>query len=136
LNYLKTAAVGLSLLLAGCGPQTFGTFQAVKEIATATVPPEVVMPAANTFDILKGAAVNYGRYCIKEKMAPAMCNVASRRAVIKAVRVGTGARDRMVANYENDTPVASSVYNLVVGAISDLKNSPAAASQFTGVPLQ
>lgn len=132
MNYLKIAAAGaLSLLLVGCG-----TLGVVQQVATATVPPEVVIPAANTFNILKGGATNYGRYCIQEKMAPAICSAANRRAVIKAVRVGTGARDRMMVNYENNTPVASSVYNLVVGAIGDLKNSPAAASQFTGVPLQ
>lgn len=132
MNYLRKALVGLALLAVG-GCSTLAT---VQQVATATVPPEVVMPAANTFNILKGGATNYGRYCIQEKMAPAICNAGSRRAVIKAVRVGTGARDRMMANYESDTPVASSVYNLVVGAIGDLKNSPAAASQFTGVPLQ
>jgi len=132
LTYLRKALAGLVLLaLGGCS-----TLATVQQVATATAPPEAVIPAANTFDILKGAAVNYGRYCIQQKMAPAVCEAGIRRNVIKAVRVGAGARDRMVASYESGSPVAASVYNLVVGAIGDLKNSPAASTQFTGIPLQ
>jgi hypothetical protein len=119
------------LALGGCG--TLGTFQ---KVATATVPASVVIPASNGFTILKNAAVNYGTYCIQQKMAPAICEAGTRRIVIKAVRVGTGAQDRMIATIENGTPAAASVFNLMVGAIEDLKNSPAASSQFTWIPLQ
>lgn len=132
MNYLQKALAGLALLaLGGCS-----TLATVQQVATATVPPEVVIPAANTFNILKGAATNYGRYCIQQAMQPAICSAATRRIVVKAVRVGTGARDQMTANLENGTPAASSVFNLMVRAIDDLKNSPAASSQFTGIPVQ
>lgn len=132
MNYLQKVLAGLALLAVG-GCSTLAT---VQQVATATVPAEVVIPAANTFNILKGAATNYGRYCISVKMSAAICSAASRRVIIKAVRVGTSARDQMAANLENGTPAASSVFNLMVNAIDDLKNSPAAASQFTGIPVQ
>lgn len=131
MNYLKTAVVALTLFVGGCS-----TLATVQKVATATVPAEVVIPAANTFTILKNAAANYGEYCISKQMAPAICSAGTRRIVVKAVRVGTNAREQMTANLENGTPAASSVFNLMVGAIEDLKNSPAAASQFTGIPVQ
>lgn len=132
MNYLKTAIAGLALLaLGGCS-----TINAVQQVATATVPEHLVTPALNTFNILKGAATNYGRYCIQQAMKPAICEAGTRRIVIKAVRVGTGARDRLVVSLESGQPAASSVFNLMVGAIDDLKNSPAASSQFTGIPVQ
>jgi len=124
----------LSLSLGGCA--TLDTIQKVQEVANATVPASVVIPAANTFNIVKAAATRYGQYCIQQQMAPAICSAPNRRAVVKAVRAGTNARDRMTGSIVNGTPASASIYNLMVGAISDLKNSPAAASQFTGVPLQ
>lgn len=130
MRYFQAAVTGLALLaLGGCS-----TLATVQQVATAEVPASVVIPAANTFNILKGGAISYGRYCIQEKMVPAICEAGIRRNVIKAVRVGTGARDRMVASVESGQPAASSVYNLMVGAIDDLKASPAASAKFTGVP--
>lgn len=126
--------LALSLSLGGCA--TFQTFQKVQEVANATVPASIVIPAANTFNIVKAGATRYGQYCIQEKMTPAICSKATRRIVIKAVRAGTSARDQMADSLANGTPASASIYNLMVGAISNLQNSPAAASQFTGVPLQ
>lgn len=131
MSHLKRAfaIVAMAATLGACA--SIGT---VQKVATATVPAEVVIPAANTFNILKGAATNYGRYCIQQQMAPAICSAPTRRAVIKAVRVGTGARDRMVSSLESGTPAAASVFNLMVGAIDDLKNSPVNTATFTGAP--
>ena len=125
------ALMAVAMALASCA-----SIQTFQKVATATVPAEVVIPAANGFNILKGAAVNYGRYCIQQKMAPVICEAGTRRAVIKAVRVGTGARDRMVDSIVSGTPALSSVFNLMVGAIDDLKNSPVASPEFTGIPRQ
>jgi hypothetical protein len=127
-------ALTLSLSLGACA--TLETIQKVQEVASATVPASVVIPAANTFNIVKAGATRYGQYCIQQQMAPAICSKETRRIVIKAVTAGTNARNRMTDSLVNGTPASASVYNLMVGAITDLKNSPAAASQFTGVPLQ
>lgn len=112
-----------ALALAGC---------ALQKVATATVPAAVVVPAANTFDILKAGATNYGQYCINKKMVPAICSADTRRIVIKAVRAGTGARKQMEDSLTTGQPALASVYNVLVGAIDSLQTSPAASAQFTG----
>lgn len=124
------AAAIVAFSLAGCA--TFDTIQKVQEIANATVPASVVIPAANTFNIVKAGATRFAEYCVREKMAPAICEVGTRRAVVKAVRIGTGARNSMRDTLVNGTPASASIYNLMVGAIQDLKNSPANSVQFVG----
>ncbi|HEY6022166.1 MAG TPA: hypothetical protein VIY48_20560, partial [Candidatus Paceibacterota bacterium] len=90
----------------------------------------VVVPTANAFNILKAGATNYARYCIQQKMVPTICSASNRRAVIKAVRAGTGARNQMEASLVAGQPALSSVYNVLVAAVNGLKNSPAAITQF------
>lgn len=123
-------AAALAFSLAGCA--TFDTIQKVQEVANATVPASVVVPAANAFNIVKAGATRYGQYCIQQRMAPVICEAGTRRAVVKAVRVGTNARNKMTDSLVNNTPASASVYNLLVGAVQDLKNSPANSPQFTG----
>jgi len=133
LSHLKRAVVlvAAALTLASCaGLNAVGTLQ---EVATATVPANVVIPASNAFSILKNAATNYGRYCIQQQMQPVICSPEVRRTDVRAVRVGTGAQDRLIDTVENGTPAAASVYNLMVGAIKDLKGSPVNSPRFTGV---
>lgn len=125
-----TAAL-VAFSLSGCS--TLDAIQKVQEVANATVPASVVIPAANGFNILKGAATRYGQYCIQQRMAPVICSADTRRVVIKSVRAGTKARDRMTASIVDGTPAAASVYNLLVGAIDDLKNSPVHSAQFGGI---
>jgi uncharacterized lipoprotein YajG len=129
------AAIGLCFVLAGCaGLQNridvaTGIYTAATE---TTVPASVVIPAANAFNILKAGATNYARYCIQQKMAPSICSAGTRRVVVKAVRAGTRARNQMEASVEQNQPALSSVYNLLVAAVNDLKASPAADPIFTG----
>lgn len=115
----------LTLSLAGCA-----TLGVVQQVATATVPATVVIPAANAFDVLKGTATNYGRYCIQQKMVPAVCSADARRAVIKFVRSGTAARKQLEGSLDRGEPAAASVYNLLVVAVQGLQGTPAAT--FTG----
>jgi hypothetical protein len=122
-------ALTLSLSLAGCAgwQAVTGVFNTV---TTITVPAAVVIPAANAFDILKGGAVNYGQYCINNQMVPAICSKTTRRVVIKAVRSGIGARNRLEDSVTNGTPAASSIYNVLVSAVTSLQQTPAANAQF------
>ena len=128
------ALIAATFVLAGCGPDfqrkadtATGVYRTVTE---STVPPETVIPAANAFDILKAGAVNYGRYCIKMKMQPAICDASIRRVVIKSVRAGTNARNQLEASVEQKQPALSSIYNVLVAAVSNLQNSPAAGAEF------
>lgn len=123
-------ALGLSVLLAGCAAD-IAKLRAVYTVATtATVPADVVRPAANTFDILKGTAVNFAIYCVNAKFAPAACDVDTRRKVSKFVKQGTKARIQLRASIENGQPALSTIYNLLVDAVTGLQGTPAAT--FTG----
>lgn len=133
----RLAAIALAAaFLAGCGPEfkqrldlATGAYQLATE---TTVPAEAVIPVANTFNILKAAATNYGRYCIQKSMQPAICSADIRRNVIRAVRAGTGARNQLEASVRNGTPALSSIYNVLVSAVTSLQTSPAASTQFSG----
>lgn len=118
-------AVTLALSLAGCS-----TLATIQQVATSTVPATVVIPTANAFDVLKGTATNYGKYCIQQKMTPAICSADARRAVIKFVRSGTAARNQLEGSLDRGEPAAASVYNLLVAAVQGLQGTPAAT--FTG----
>jgi len=128
-NIVRAVVLCAGLALAGCA-----NLQAVtgiyKTVSETTVPADVVIPAANAFDILKIGAANYGQYCINNQMAPLICSATTRRVVIKSVRTGTGARNQLKASVRDGTPAASSIYNLLVGAVSNLQSSPAANAQF------
>ena len=119
------AGLIIILGLGGCAKD-----MALLQVATATVPATVVVPAANSFDILKGTATNYARYCIANKMPAPVCSVSNRRAVVRFVRSGTAARNRLEESVVNGTPAAASVYNVLVAAVQGLQGTPAAAPQF------
>lgn len=122
-------AVTLALSLGGCAnlQAVTGAFQTVTE---TTVPAAAVIPAANAFDILKAGATNYGRYCIQQNMGPSICSAMTRRVVIKAIRSGTAARNQLEASVINGQPALSSIYNVLVAAVTNLQKTPAANTQF------
>lgn len=103
-----------------------------RKVTETTVPASVVIPTANAFDILKIGAANYGRYCIEKQMQPAICSADTRRIVIRSVRAGTKARNQMEASVEQGVPALSSIYNVLVAAVTDLQITPAASANFTG----
>src|SRR6267142_4223067 len=109
----------LGMALGGCAE--LQRAQQIYEVATtAMVPANVVIPAANAFDILKATATNYGSYCIAQKMAPSICAAATRRIVVKFVRSGTAARVQMESSLATGQPVPSSVYNILIAAVQAL----------------
>lgn len=133
------AAVLIAVTVSGCaGLQKKIDFATgvYETVTTTTVPADVVIPAANTFDILKAGATNYGRYCIAQKDTtgswPGICAAEFRRGVIKAVRAGTAARNQLESSVETGQPAAASIYNVLVSAVTSLKASPAANQQFVG----
>lgn len=138
--YLKPAsrlcfALAFAISLSACaGLQKQIEFAAgVYTTVTETeVPAKFVVPLANSFDILKAAATNYARYCIKQQMAPAICSADIRRQVVRAVRSGTAARNQLEVSLETGQPALGSVYNVLVSAVNGLKSSPATSQQFAG----
>jgi pectin methylesterase-like acyl-CoA thioesterase len=124
-------ALTLSIALAGCANNPFTKLQQIYTVATtATVPAELVRPAANSFDILKGTAANFASFCIKNNFAPAVCDVDTRRKISTFVKQGTTARVALRASLATGQPALSTVYNLLVGAVNGLQGTPAAT--FTG----
>lgn len=121
-------AAALALSLGACS--TLDTINTIQQVATATVPASVVIPAANAFDILKGTAVNYGRYCIANKMPEPICSASNRRIVVKFVRSGTSARNQLEVSLTTGQPATASVYNTLVAAIQGLKGTPVTSQQF------
>ena len=80
-------------------------------------------------------ASGYGRSTFgrgRGSFSPSRLFSSTRRVVVKAVRAGTRARNQMEASVEQNQPALSSVYNLLVAAVNDLKASPAADPIFTG----
>lgn len=127
MHLILRAAAGLSiaLMVGACS-----TLQTVQQVATAEVPASVVIPTANAFDVLKGTAVNYGRYCVANKMPVPICSASNRRAVVRFVRSGTAARDQLEASLISGTPAAASIYNVLAAAVQGLQGTPVATSQF------
>lgn len=127
------AIAAMALALGGCAKELadfkakVSTAVQVFEVATtATVKPEVVIAAAYSFDAVKATATNYGEYCIKEAMAPAICSENIRRTVVRSIRSGTAARNALKASIANGTPALATTYNVMVLALNALKAQPIA----------
>lgn len=126
-NVVRALMVGaLSIYLAACA----GEIAKFQQATTATVPADVVRPTANAFDILKGTAANFAHYCVDNKFTPLGCDVDTRRKIVKFVKEGTNARVQLRASLVNGQPAISTVYNLLVEAVTGLQATPAAT--FTG----
>lgn len=121
---IATALVVLTAIaVAGCAQLT--KLEQVYTLATTTtVPADVVRPAANAFDILKGTAYNFATYCISKNMQATGCDVDTRRKISTFVKQGTNARRAMRAALATNQPVLSTVYNLLIGAVNGLRDTP------------
>lgn len=129
MRFNRIAAVCLmAIALAGCAGTRLG--QIYTAATTATVPADVVRPAANTFDILKGTAANFAAYCVANNFTPTGCDVDTRRRISTFVKQGTKARVQLRASLATGQPAIATIYNLLVGAVTGLQGTPAAT--FTG----
>jgi len=100
--------------------------QTVYSIATeATVSPQTIIVAANSFDALQATATQYLIYC-KTNLATPICVADNRRQVIKYVRVGRAARTQLETYIASGQAGPSALYNTLVAAINQLNQTPAA----------
>lgn len=116
--------LALAIGLGGCSWDLSKLHSIYTYATTETVPADVVRPAANAFDILKGTAVNFARYCISSNMQPDVCNVDNRRKISQFVNKGTKARVQMRSALATGQPILSTVYNILVDSVNGLKASP------------
>lgn len=115
----------LGLWLGGCATiqNLEGAFQTM---TTTTVSPAYVNIAINTYEGLKATATGYATYCIQNKFPQPVCSAANRRAVIRFVKAGDGAVVVLEPSLTAGTPLLSTTYNTLVGAINGLKAAPIA----------
>ena len=115
---LLVAFLGTSL--AGCASlqKTYDT------VTGATVSPEAVLVAGNSFDALEATATSYLTFCKANRALP-ICSsyVAARKVILPAVRSGRVARNNL-ENFLTQNPGQlgpSGLYNSLVAAISTLQ---------------
>lgn len=122
---MKRIVLGIVVAAALGGCAQLGQLSNAYTVATtATVPASQVVIAANAFDALKVTAVNYGNYCITQHFPRPVCSANNRRAVIKAVNAGTAARVQLEASINTGQSALSTVYNVLIGAVTSLQASP------------
>lgn len=80
--------VAIAAALTGC--QTFS------KLTGATVSPQAMLVAANSFDAVESTATNYIGYCTPNPK-PAGCNVNAIKQLIPAIRAGRIARNNIEA---------------------------------------
>ncbi len=112
---LLIAALGLGL--GGCA-----TIQQDWAIITnAQVSPTQIIVAANAFDAGEASATQYLLYCKATKPAPSYCALATRQAVVKAVRAGRVARAQLEPYITSGTAGPSAIYNTLVSIVTSLQ---------------
>lgn len=126
----KILSLIVCLAFGGCT-----SLAALTQVATATVPATDAIVAGNSFDAIEAGGTGFLTYCHTNKDTPATCSAANRRTVIKATRSGRTARNQVemvvaancpVGATVCTAPVASTLYNSLVAAVTSLKASPAA----------
>ena len=120
-------AISLVFTLAGCA--TFNADVAKLQqvftlVSTTTVPANVAIVAANSYDVLVAGATEFLKYC-KASPTDTRCSAAIRRSVILYVRQGRAARNQIESAGITGQPISSTVYNLVVSAVNSLTATPA-----------
>lgn len=116
----------LTLSLGGCAAELQKLQAVYTTVNATTVSPTTIAVAANTFDALEGTAAKYLDYC-RPRLSEPICSVDNRRIVIRAVRKGRGARDKLEVYITQQTPAPAPLYNILVGALNILTTSPATA---------
>ena len=117
-------AIPLALLLGACA-----SLQADWAIVTgATVSPTQIIVAANAFDAGEASATQYLLFCKATVPAPSYCALATRQAVVKAVRAGRAARDGLEAFLQANPGALGSqgLYAALTGATSTINAAVAA----------
>jgi len=110
-------AVALSLSLGACA-----TIQADWAIVTgASVSPTQIIVAANAFDAGEASATQYLLYCKATTPAPTYCALATRQAVVAAVRAGRVARAQLEPYIVSGAAGPSAVYNTLVAVVTQLQ---------------
>lgn len=90
-------------------------------ITGTTVSPTQIIVAANAFDAGEASATQYLLYCKATVPAPSYCALATRQAVVKAVRAGRVARAQLEPYITSGIAGPSAIYNTLVATVTALQ---------------
>lgn len=104
-------------------------------VTTATVPATTAQVAVSSFEVVEAASTEYFKYCKNNLTIPACAagtvdNPGPLRLTIKYVRSGRQARDQIKFAGKNQQLISSTVYNVLVTAVTNLSAGP--VSSFGG----
>ena len=107
----------LALSLGGCA-----TFQKDWAIITGTsVSPTQIIVAANAYDAAEATATQYLLFCKAATPVPSYCALATRQAVVSAVRAGRAARSQLEPYVVSGTAGPAAIYNTLVAVVTQLQ---------------
>lgn len=113
----KIIAALLALSLGGCA-----TFQKDWAIITGTsVSPTQIIVAANAYDAAEATATQYLLFCKSAAPAPSYCALATRQAVVSAVRAGRVARIQLEPYVVSGTAGPAALYNTLIAVVTQLQ---------------
>jgi hypothetical protein len=90
-------------------------------ITGTTVSPTQIIIAANAFDAGEASATQYLLYCKAAAPAPSYCALATRQAVVAAVRAGRAARAQLEPYIVSGAAGPSAIYNTLVAIVTQLQ---------------
>lgn len=90
-------------------------------ITGTTVSPTQIIVAANAFDAGEASATQYLLYCKAAVPAPTYCALATRKAVVSAVRAGRAARAQLEPYIVSGAAGPSAIYNTLVAIVTQLQ---------------
>ena len=108
--------IPLVLTLGACA-----TLQTTWNIITgASVSPTQIIIAANAFDAGEASATQYLLYC-RANPAVSYCALATRQAVVRAVRAGRVTRQQLEPYIVSGTAGPAALYNTLVATVTSLQ---------------
>ncbi|HXP63983.1 MAG TPA: hypothetical protein VN815_00795 [Steroidobacteraceae bacterium] len=90
-------------------------------ITGASVSPTQIIVAANAYDAAEATATQYLLFCKAAAPAPSYCALATRQAVVSAVRAGRAARTQLEPYVVSGTAGPAAIYNTLVAVVTQLQ---------------
>lgn len=90
-------------------------------VTGASVSPTQIIIAANAFDAGEASATQYLLFCKATVPAPSYCALATRQAVVKAVRAGRVTRAQLEPYIVSGTAGPVAIYNTLIATVTQLQ---------------
>jgi hypothetical protein len=91
-------------------------------VTGVSVSPTQIIVAANAFDAGEASATQYLLYCRATTPAPSYCALATRQAVVKAVRAGRVTRAQLEPYIISNTAGPAALYNALIATVTELQS--------------